>query len=60
MPYGGSANAPNFDGKEATEFINWFDILCYDHDISRDEIFCRLPTYCTAEVREIVEDMIEF
>jgi len=50
MPYGGSANAPNFDGKEATEFINRFDILCYDHDVSRDEIFCRLPTYCAAEV----------
>jgi len=50
MPYGGSANAPNFNRKEATEFINWFNILYYDHDVSRDEIFHRLPTYCAAEV----------
>lgn len=46
IPYPGAPEAPMFDGKNVTHFLDLYDLLCSDCRLSEFEKIYRLPWYC--------------
>ena len=46
-PLPGTPGAPYFDGRNVTDFLDRYAYMCKNHNLSQEEMFLRLPEYCT-------------
>ncbi|OAX76900.1 hypothetical protein ACJ72_08807 [Emergomyces africanus] len=51
MPAPGSADAPCFDGKDVTEFLNRYRVLYTTHHLAEPMALDLLPSYCSIRTR---------
>ena len=55
MPTLGQADALESDGNDVTDLLDQWEMFCDDYGFSEEERCRRLPRYCVAAIREIVE-----
>jgi hypothetical protein len=60
MPSPGTSSAPCFDGKNATRFLDAFELLGIDHGLRQVDLVVRLLPYCTPEVEREVKLFPEY
>jgi hypothetical protein len=60
MPSPGTSSAPCFDGKNATRFLDGFELLGIDHGLRQADLVVRLLPYCTPEVEREVKLFPEY
>jgi hypothetical protein len=61
MPQPGTANAPHFEGRNASSFLRRFKSLCADHGISEPGQVCeRLVDYCDLRIGNWIESLTAY
>jgi hypothetical protein len=59
MPLPGTLGSPIFEGANATEFLERYDDLCSDYQVSEKDRLTRLPRYCIQPIAETIRSLNE-
>ena len=60
MPYPGTPRSPFFGGVNISKFLEKFENICDDYQMSASEKICRLPWYCEMFITWHVRSVIGF
>lgn len=42
-----------FEGERVNDFIEYFELLCYDYDLMETKKCTPFPNYCTSEIKDV-------
>ena len=60
LPLPGSQGAPFFDGNHVTEFLNQFEDMCIDYNVSQKDMLTKLPRYCSHTIQLTILSLPEW
>ena len=60
MPLPGTNGAPYFQGQNVSDFLDRFDFMCEDYELSETDRIKRLPWYCEKTIGEYLRMLTEF
>ena len=60
MPLLGTLGSPMFEGANVTEFLERYEDLCSDYQVSEKDKLMRLPRYCVQPVAETIRSLKEW
>jgi len=59
MPLPGFVGVPFFRGRDATEFLERYDELCEEYNLTTDQKVAKLPRYCERSISDVIKTLKE-
>ena len=60
VPFPGTPGAPYFDGTDVSDFLDRYEDMCTDYQVSEAEKIRRIPRYCETMTGQYIKNLMEY